>query len=189
MTSQFDFDQRDVSKIIEGVTAIASAPMILLMAEGVKQPMVRSTIREGIVLSERVKEAIARIGETLEDLTAEAEAQLQQEKEKIASNSTTARAWVREGESDVALAIHQISSSLNEQVGRITNGTADLRLLMPIGLSALALRQILVRGFEIDQIPWYVLAWYAFDSFVKLNESEIPPTLYPTSRSGESKSD
>jgi len=53
----------------------------------------------------------------------------------------------------------------------MTNGVADLRLLLPLGFGALALRQVLDKGFELEEIPWYTLAWYAFDSFVKLHNS------------------
>jgi hypothetical protein len=49
----------------------------------------------------------------------------------------------------------------------------DLRFLFPLSLSLLALRQLLVKGWQLELIPWYVLAWYAFDSFIKLHPTEI----------------
>jgi hypothetical protein len=36
--------------------------------------------------------------------------------------------------------------------------------------STLDFRQLIIKGLQIDEIPWYSLAWYAFDSFVKLND-------------------
>ena len=54
---------------------------------------------------------------------------------------------------------------LDERVGRMANGAFDLRLLVPVGLGALAIRQILREGLELEEIPWYVLAWDAFQSF------------------------
>lgn len=65
-------------------------------------------------------------------------------------------------------------SALNQQVP-ITNSAVDLRLLFPLGLSILALRQLILKGVQLEAIPWYVLAWYAFDSFMKLNM--YPPRL------------
>jgi hypothetical protein len=58
---------------------------------------------------------------------------------------------------------------LNQRVRKTTDGLVDLRFLFPWGLSLLAVRQLLAKGWQLDLIPWYVLAWYAFDSFVKLN--------------------
>jgi hypothetical protein len=58
-------------------------------------------------------------------------------------------------------------SELNAQVGWLTNGYVDLRLLMPLGLGTLALGQLITQGPQLDKIPWYNLAWYAFDSFVR----------------------
>lgn len=53
---------------------------------------------------------------------------------------------------------------------RATTGGGDLRTLLPIGLAALSLRQALRDVPGLDRAPWYLLAWYAFDSFVKLND-------------------
>jgi hypothetical protein len=58
-------------------------------------------------------------------------------------------------------------SDLNEQVRQATNGFADLQMLLPLGLGALALKQLLDKGPELEELPWYTLAWYAFDSFKK----------------------
>ncbi len=80
----------------------------------------------------------------------------------------------------MAHSVTQVVSTLNAEIGRATDGIVDLQVLMPLGLSALALRQILVKGLQIDEIPWYAMAWYAFDSFVKLNRSDAPPVLQPT---------
>jgi hypothetical protein len=58
---------------------------------------------------------------------------------------------------------------LNQRVARASNGTVDLRFLFPLGLGLLSIRQLMVKGLQLEIIPWYVLAWYAFDSFLKLN--------------------
>ena len=57
---------------------------------------------------------------------------------------------------------------VNSLVARRTGGT-DLRTLVPVGLGMLALRQ-LVRGDQrLADAPWYVLAWYASETFQKFH--------------------
>lgn len=75
-----------------------------------------------------------------------------------------------------ATAITNAFAYLNQQVERTSNGSVDLRLLFPLLLALLALRQLLVNGSALKTSPWYVLAWYAFDSFLKLNNNtkELP---------------
>nr|WP_156818288.1 hypothetical protein [Mastigocladopsis repens] len=58
---------------------------------------------------------------------------------------------------------------LNNRVQHATNNVVDLRFLFPLGLGVLSMRQLLAKGLQFDIIPWYVLAWYAFDSFIKLH--------------------
>ncbi len=54
----------------------------------------------------------------------------------------------------------------NDLVAGRTHGT-DLRALVPVGLGMLAVRQ-LVRGEQrLADAPWYVLAWYASETFQK----------------------
>jgi copper chaperone CopZ len=57
--------------------------------------------------------------------------------------------------------------------GFVQRGTGglELRLLVPVGLGLLAARQALTAGQELRRAPWYVLGWYAFDSFLKLNDA------------------
>jgi hypothetical protein len=47
-------------------------------------------------------------------------------------------------------------------------------MLVPVGLATLSLRELLRTGWEIEAAPWYVLAWYAFDSFIKLHYTSDP---------------
>jgi hypothetical protein len=59
---------------------------------------------------------------------------------------------------------------VDARLAEVTQGRWDLRSLVPAALGLLALRQM-VRSFgELGAAPWYVLAWYAFDSFWKLNQ-------------------
>jgi hypothetical protein len=76
---------------------------------------------------------------------------------------------ITEGNSEAAEDVKRAVINLNKRFEQATSGEVDLRFLFPLGLSMLAVRQILVKGLQLEIIPWYVLAWYAFDSFMKLN--------------------
>lgn len=78
-------------------------------------------------------------------------------------------AEVTEGNTEAAAQVSNAVVDLNQRVREATGGVVDLRFLFPLGLSTLAVRQLLAKGIQIETIPWYVLAWYAFDSFIKLH--------------------
>ncbi|MDQ3355485.1 MAG: heavy-metal-associated domain-containing protein [Actinomycetota bacterium] len=63
------------------------------------------------------------------------------------------------------------ADGVNYRVGRRFGGS-DLRLLFPLALGALSFRQATRDAPGLDQAPWYLLAWYAFDSFLKLNDRD-----------------
>lgn len=76
---------------------------------------------------------------------------------------------VTHGESDAGAEVASAFADLNQRVAEATEGRVDLRFLVPLGLGTLAVRQLLVKGLQLDIVPWYVLAWYTFDSFIKLH--------------------
>ena len=76
---------------------------------------------------------------------------------------------IAEGKSDAAAEVSNAVVDLNKRVRVSTNGVVDLRFLFPLGLASLAVRQLLAKGLQLEIIPWYVLAWYSFDSFIKLH--------------------
>ncbi|MCS6793716.1 MAG: hypothetical protein N3E45_15785 [Oscillatoriaceae bacterium SKW80] len=88
------------------------------------------------------------------------------------------------GESYAGAEVANAFAELNQRVAEATSGKVDLRFLIPLGLGTLAIRQLLVKGLQLESVPWYVLAWYAFDSFIKLHYThkgqpresyELPP--------------
>jgi hypothetical protein len=170
MAPELNFEEVGVPEIVQGITAILLAPIVLPVAAGVKQPLVKEVIKGGIALSERCKEAFAEVEEVFEDLIAETKAEMAEQRQAEPNPGT--KTYTKVGESEAVLGINNVTSTLNEQIGQITNGVVDLRLLVPVGLGALALRQLLDKGLEIEEIPWYTLAWYAFDSFLKLNNRD-----------------
>nr|WP_234711035.1 hypothetical protein [Nostoc punctiforme] len=76
---------------------------------------------------------------------------------------------VTEGNTEAAAGVSSALVDLNQRVKQSTHGAFDLRILFPLGLASLSLRQLLNKGLQLEVIPWYVLAWYAFDSFIKLH--------------------
>lgn len=81
--------------------------------------------------------------------------------------------------SQAATNLTKAIGDLNQRVQKTTDGLVDLQFLFPWGLSLLAVRQLFVKGWQLDLIPWYVLAWYAFDSFVKFNSPALDEKKYP----------
>lgn len=86
MAPEFDFEELGVPRIAEVIIALILAPVVLPVAAGVSTPLVQAVIKEGIMLSERVKEASAHTQEVFEDLAAEAKAELA-EKSQVELNS------------------------------------------------------------------------------------------------------
>lgn len=63
-------------------------------------------------------------------------------------------------------------SDLDRQMAPAMKGILNLKVLVPIGFSALAILQLARRGLEIGGAPWYLLAYFAFESFTRLNSPE-----------------
>lgn len=63
-------------------------------------------------------------------------------------------------------------SDLDKYLGSATGGLLNLKLLAPIGLGVLAALQLARRGLEIGGAPWYLLAYFAFESYTRLNRPE-----------------
>jgi hypothetical protein len=163
MSSRFDIQSINLPTIADGLTAILFSPVILPIAEVVKKPLVQSTIKEGIAISERYQNAMSEIAESWERATNTS----QKPRETISSQS-----HLKNGKSDAAKNFVDGVSELNAELSRMTNGVADLRVILPVGLGLFAIRQLVRQGWKLDEIPWYILAWYTVDTFVKLNSEE-----------------
>ena len=71
---------------VPGIAAIVLLPVLIPVAAGkVGKPIAKATIKGGIVLYEKGKGVIAEVGETFEDIVAEAKAEMaESEAEKLA---------------------------------------------------------------------------------------------------------
>lgn len=72
--------------------------------------------------------------------------------------------------STTATSLMDALTDLDRRLSEATGGKLDVKLLVPLGLGALAIRQIAVAGFGLETVPGYVLLWYTFDSFYKLHQ-------------------
>jgi hypothetical protein len=77
-----------------GIGALILAPIVLPMVGSVVKPLIKATIKGGIILFEKGREAIAETAEVLEDIAAEAKAELMKEQAieptKVSGDSGTA---------------------------------------------------------------------------------------------------
>lgn len=77
--------------LIAGIGAVILAPVLIPAVAGIGKPLVKSAIKGGLVLYEKSRGALAEVGETWEDIVAEARAELAEEHQKpafeAASNS------------------------------------------------------------------------------------------------------
>jgi Protein of unknown function (DUF5132) len=67
--------------IIAGIGAVLLAPVLIPVVAGIGKPIAKSIIKGGIVAYEKSKGAFAELGETWEDMVAEAKAELAEDRE------------------------------------------------------------------------------------------------------------
>jgi hypothetical protein len=73
-------------------------------------------------------------------------------------------------QTELARRIQRTFHEVDVRLAELTDGRWDLRTVVPVAFGALAARQLLRDFGQIGSAPWYVLAWYAFDSFLKLQQ-------------------
>ncbi|MDH6059210.1 DUF5132 domain-containing protein [Chrysosporum bergii ANA360D] len=67
--------------IIAGIGAVLLAPVLIPVVAGIGKPIVKSLVKGGIVAYERSRGAFAEMGETWEDIIAEAKAEIAEERQ------------------------------------------------------------------------------------------------------------
>lgn len=87
-------------------------------------------------------------------------------------NSVTARPAVP---NDGAVALGSVVAGANRAMARRLDGT-DLRTLVPLGLGLLAARRAMRGDDRLADAPWYVLAWYASETFMKFHGRATVPS-------------
>lgn len=71
-------------------------------------------------------------------------------------------------EADTAAVIRIAAQGIDRAVAGRAAG-ADLRLLVPLGLGLLSLRKALLGDDRLADAPWYLLAWYASETFFRFH--------------------
>ncbi len=74
---------------------------------------------------------------------------------------------------DPAKVVADAARAMNGAVGRRVPA-GDLRLLLPLGLGLLSVRQAMRGRDRLADAPWYVLAWYASETFFKFHGQPAP---------------
>ena len=86
----FDNGIRLGTGVAIGIGALILAPTIIPIMGSIVKPLAKAAIKGGIVLVDKGKELIAETMEVLEDLTAEAQAELSQEQTQAQASVTIA---------------------------------------------------------------------------------------------------
>ncbi len=81
--------------------------------------------------------------------------------------------------STTAVSIIGALNDVDCRLSRLTGRRLDLKLLFPLTMGALGVRQLAEAGLGLAQIPAYVLLWYAFDAFYKLHRPAIAESGQP----------
>ena len=71
-----------------------------------------------------------------------------------------------------AMSLTDAVSDLEKHLGLATRDILNLKLLVPLGFGALAVLQLARQGLQIGSAPWYLLAFFALESYIKLNSPE-----------------
>ena len=74
-----DLKGNAVSGLLIGIGAAVLAPIVLPILASIAKPVAKAAVKGGIMLYERGKETVAEAGEMLEDIVAEAKAELADE--------------------------------------------------------------------------------------------------------------
>ncbi len=70
------------------------------------------------------------------------------------------------------LSLADAVTDLQKHLGFGAGNLLNLKLLVPLGFGALAVLQLARQGLQIAGAPWYLLAYFALESYVKLNSPE-----------------
>jgi hypothetical protein len=77
--------------VVLGLGAVVLAPVLLPVVATVMKPMAKEAIKLGVMLYEKGSEAIAEVGEVIEDLLAEAKAEVAATQKEPSSAPVTPR--------------------------------------------------------------------------------------------------
>ena len=98
-----------------------------------------------------------------------------------ATSGTTGAGRARPGSDDKPEHLSAWAHAVNRWFGRLdkrlrvaSEDRFDVKMVVPIAFGTLAIRQFIAQAGSLPTIPWYVVAWYAFDSYLKLHGHTMP---------------
>jgi hypothetical protein len=81
------------------------------------------------------------------------------------------------GDSATSSTIMGAVNDIDRRIREITGRKVDLRVLVPIGLTAVGIRAFIAQGsLGFTQVPAFLVFWYAVDSFIQLHRRQTQPT-------------
>lgn len=112
-----------------GVAAAVVAPIALSALYGVGRPLARAAFKTGVLFYEKSRETMAEFGEVVEDLVAEARAELREEHLAV-NQAAVAGAEQPEAASDSSMRhAETLVRVFDKGFSRFTSGAGDLRFL------------------------------------------------------------
>lgn len=81
------FSANTAKGLMIGVGAAVVAPVAASALSGVGRPVARAAIKSGILFYDKGRETLAEVGEVFEDLVAEAQAELEEDREQRRSGA------------------------------------------------------------------------------------------------------
>lgn len=73
------------------------------------------------------------------------------------------------GVTPAAASVNSIFGRVDAAITGLTGGLIDAKTLAPLGLTAVAVHQIITSRGHLARAPWYTLLWYAFGIFTRYN--------------------
>jgi hypothetical protein len=70
-------------------------------------------------------------------------------------------------------------NDLNSRISALTGISLDLKVLFPVALAGTGLWLIAVNGLMIETMPGWLLVWFAFDAYLKLNPHGVAAEQLP----------
>jgi len=160
---------------LDPLGAVFQLPIAVSVATVLDVPWVKAGAKrafgiavEGLAVVEEAQERLAVTQEHIEDRWAEIE-------QMVAAKVTRHRGKTCNGggeRSVISMMLIETAAEFNGWAKDVTGNEVDLGFLIPFAFGAIAIRQLIEQGLRLKEIPWYVPAWYAFDTFLKLNYPE-----------------
>ncbi len=108
-----------VGGLLIGIGAAILAPVVLPILASIAKPVAKAAVKGGIMLYEKGKETVAEAGEMLEDIVAEAKAELAEEQVAAAGGAAAAMGAEEGARNSAPKATHETKGSFAPNEGQV----------------------------------------------------------------------